>query len=207
MAHRAAASPHVVPPLRGKGVESVSSGAPPHRPRAYVAAPVAPENGLFQAINRSFDQAEDPARGDLSILVRDPDLVTRWSSPQRPKNRGVRISTTEQAGQARSFHGLVIAFFPDAAMLAAAEALPGVRAVIAVALHSDRLLEWVTVGAPQPLAVTPWRPGPRPQYWRRPDRLPPFSTAPEPPAGAPAVLWDHRLPTAGTPSWFVARTQ
>ncbi|MEX5272041.1 hypothetical protein [Kocuria sabuli] len=138
----------------------MSSGAPPHRPRAYVAAPVAPATGLFQAINWAFDQAEDLTWSDLRILVSDPGLVTRLSPLQRLKSRGVRIGTAEQAAGARSFHGMVIAFRPDAAMLVAAEALSGVRAVVAVAASNDQLREWVGIYAPQHLGgvVLPTRP-------------------------------------------------
>lgn len=150
----------VVSAVRGMGVRSVSSGALPHRPRAYVAAPVAPATGLFQAINWAFDQAEDLTWGDLRIMVSDPGLVTRLSLLQRLKNRGVRIGTAEQAAGARSFRGMVIAFRPDAAMLVAAEALPGVRAVVAVAASNDQLREWVGIYAPQHLGgdVLPARP-------------------------------------------------
>lgn len=126
----------------------MSGGVLSLRPRAYVAAPVAPANGLFRAIDWSFDQAAELTWGDLRILVTDPAVVTRLSLLQRLKSRGVRIGTAEQAGRARSFHGMVIAFCPDAAMLAAAEMLPGVRAVAAVARSNDQLLGWVAAYSP-----------------------------------------------------------
>lgn len=43
----------------------------------------------------------------------------------------MRIGTAERTARARSFHGVLIAYCPDAAMLAAA--VPGARAVAAVA--------------------------------------------------------------------------
>lgn len=68
------------------------------RPRAYVAAPVAPANGLFQAIHWAFDQAEDLTWGDLGILVTDPAMAAQLSHLHRLKARGVRIGTADQAG-------------------------------------------------------------------------------------------------------------
>lgn len=123
----------------------------PQRPRAYVAAPVAPANGLFQVINWAFDQASDLTWADLRLLVADPGMVADLGHRQRLRSRGVRIGTAQQAAGARSFHGAVIAYCPDATMLAIAEALPGVRAVAAVALHNDQLLEWVAACTPQHL--------------------------------------------------------
>lgn len=63
----------------------------------------------------------------------------------------MRIGTAGQAGRARSFHGVLIAYCPDAAMLAAAEAVPGARAVAAVAAHNEPLPAWMTVGTAQHL--------------------------------------------------------
>ena len=126
-------------------------GVLPQRPRAYLAAPVAAANGLFQAINWAFDQDDDLTWADLGILVADPALVVQLSHLRRLKTRGVRIGTAEQAARTRSFHGVMIAYCPDAAMLAAAEAAPGGRAVAAVADHNEHLLAWAAAAAPQHL--------------------------------------------------------
>lgn len=128
------------------------SGVLSQRPRAYVAAPVAPANGLFQIINWAFEQAEDLTWGDLGILVADPTMVVQLSHLRRLTSRGVRIGTAEQAARARSFHGVMIAYCPDATMLTTAEAVPGARAVAAVAALNEPLLEWVAAGTPQHLA-------------------------------------------------------
>lgn len=127
------------------------SGVLPQRSRAYVAAPVAPANGLFRVINWAFDQADDLTWENLGILVADPVLVTQLSHLRRLRFRGVRLGTAEQAGRARSFHGVLIAHCPDAAILSAAEAVSGARAVAAVAAHNDELLAWVAAGTPQHL--------------------------------------------------------
>ncbi|MUN63780.1 hypothetical protein GMA12_11620 [Kocuria sediminis] len=60
---------------------------------------------------------------------------------------------------------MLIVYCPDAAMLTAAEAVPGVRAVAAVAAHNDELRAWATACTAQhlggdvvpvyPLAATP----------------------------------------------------
>lgn len=138
-----------------------TAGVLAYRPRAYVAAPVAPATGLFRAIDWAFDQAADLTWGDLRILVPDPTPLTRLSPLQRLTSRGVRIGTADQAAGARSFHGMVIAYCPDATMLTAAEALPGVRVVAAVGLHNDQLVDWVAAYAPQHLGgdVVPNLPG------------------------------------------------
>ncbi len=47
--------------------------SPPY-PRAYTAAPVAPANGLFQAIDWVFDQSEDLSWDSLGILVPTPAM-------------------------------------------------------------------------------------------------------------------------------------
>lgn len=127
------------------------SVVPPQCPRAYVASPVAPANGLFQVINWAFDQAGDLTWGDLRILVADTAMVSQLSHLRRLQSRGVRIGTAAQAVRARSFHGMVIAYCPDSTMLAAAEALPGVRGVAAVALHNEHLVAWVAAYGPQHL--------------------------------------------------------
>ena len=135
------------------------SGVLPLRPRAYVAA-VAPATGLFRAINWAFEQDGDLTWGDLGILVADPVLVAQFNHLHRLQARRVRVGTAEQAARARSFHGVVIAYCPDAAMLATAEAVPGTRGVAAVAAHNDELLAWVAAPAPHHLggAVLPASP-------------------------------------------------
>jgi transposase len=129
----------------------VSSVVLPQCPRAYVAAPVAPANGLFQVINWAFDQTGELTWGDLRILVADTAMVSQLNHLQRLQSRGVRIGTPAQATRARSFHGMVIAYCPDPTMLAAAESLPGTRGVAAVALHNEHLVQWVAACAPQHL--------------------------------------------------------
>ncbi|MCT1615582.1 hypothetical protein [Kocuria marina] len=136
------------------------SGVLPPRPRAYVAAPVAPAAALFLAINWAFDQDGDPTWKDLGILVADPVLVAQLNHLHRLQARGVRIGTTEQTARARSFHGVLIAYCPDAAMLAAAAAVPGARAVAAVAAGTAQHLGDAGVPA-APLAAAPVAAGPR----------------------------------------------
>lgn len=159
----------------------MSSVVLPQRPRAYVAAPVAPANGLFQAINWAFDQAGDLAWRDLRILVADTAMAGQLSHLQRLQSRRVRIGTADQASRARSFHGMVIAYCPDPVMLATAETLPGAQGLVAVALHNEHLEEWVSAYAPQhlggdTLAVRPKATTPVPAR-----SAPPSNPAPDPP--------------------------
>jgi hypothetical protein len=121
------------------------------RPRAYIAAPVAPLIGLVTAITWAFEQDQRLTWRDLGVLVSDPGMVSRPSSLHRLKGRGVRIGTPAQAASARSFHGLMIAFCPDQAMLALTEILPGIRGVAAVAHDNQQLLHWVDTYTPQHL--------------------------------------------------------
>jgi len=120
-------------------------------PRAYVAAPVAPANGLFQAIHWAFGQDEDLGWRELGILVPAAASVHELGHLQRLRSRGVRIGTAAQAARARSFHGVMIAYCPDAAMLVVAEQVLGVRGVVAVAGDNEQLLEWVASQDPQHL--------------------------------------------------------
>src|SRR3712207_2018465 len=108
-----------------------------HYPRAYVAAPVAPANGLFQAIHWVFDQSEDLSWDSIGILVPTPQVGEELYHLRRLKGRGVRIGTVDQALRATSFQGAVIAYAPDTRMLALAEDIAGVRAVAVVAGHND----------------------------------------------------------------------
>ncbi|MUN63787.1 hypothetical protein GMA12_11655 [Kocuria sediminis] len=99
----------------------------------------------------AFEQDRELTWRDLAVLVHDPAMISRLSSLHRLKRRGARMGTPAQASSARSFHGMVIAFCPDQAMLALAENLPGVRGVAAVAHDNHRLLDWVGACAPQHL--------------------------------------------------------
>ena len=100
-----------------------------HYPRAYVAAPVAPANGLFQAIHWVFDQSEDLSWDSIGILVPTPQVGEELYHLRRLKGRGVKIGTVAQAVGATAFHGAVIAYAPDLRMLTEAEDIAGVVAL------------------------------------------------------------------------------
>ncbi|MHC5560685.1 hypothetical protein [Kocuria sp. U4B] len=119
--------------------------------RAYVAAPVAPANGLFQAIHWVFDQDEDLSWDSIGILVPTPAMGEELYHLQRLKGRGVKIGTVAQAVRATAFHGAVIAYAPDTRMLTEAEDINGVLAVAVVAGHNDALGPWVDAHHPQHL--------------------------------------------------------
>jgi hypothetical protein len=120
-------------------------------PRAYVAAPVAPANGLFAAINWVFDQSEDLSWASIGILVPTVRLGEELYHLRRLKGRGIRIGTVAQAVRATTFSGAVIAYAPDTQMLTEAEDIAGVQAFAAVAGDNDALGPWVDAHHPQHL--------------------------------------------------------
>ena len=120
-------------------------------PRAYFAAPGAPANGLFTAINWGFDQDEGLSWDSIGILVPTPQVGEELYHLRRLKGRGVRIGTAAQAVRATSFRGAVIAYAPDARMLTEAEDIAGVVAVAVVAGRNDALGPWVDAYDPQHL--------------------------------------------------------
>jgi hypothetical protein len=130
-----------------------------HRyPRAYVAAPVAPANGLFQAINWAFEQSEDLTWASIGILVPEPGLGQDFGHLHRLKARGVKIGTVDQALRAQMFHGVLIAYAPDRHMLIIAEDVPGLSGLAAVAVHNKSLQAWVDAYHPQHLGGQSLRP-------------------------------------------------
>ena len=120
-------------------------------PRAYVAAPVAPANGLFQAINWVFDQSEDLSWASIGILVPTVGMGEELYHLRRLKGRGVRIGTVDQAVRSTTFRGAVIAYAPDTRMLTEAEDIAGVKACAVVAGGNDALGPWVDAHHPQHL--------------------------------------------------------
>lgn len=120
-------------------------------PRAYTAAPVAPANGLFTAINWVFDQSEDLSWESLGILVPNIGMGEELYHLRRLKGRGVRIGTAAQAVRATTFRGAVIVYAPDTRMLTEAEDIHGVVAVAVVAGHNEPLGPWVDAHHPQHL--------------------------------------------------------
>ena len=126
-------------------------GSPRDFPRAYVAAPVAAANGLFQAINWAFDQSEDLTWARIGVLVPQVSMVEELGLLWRLKARGVKIGTVGQDARARSFNGVLIVYGPDRKMLADAEDVPGVGGIAAVAVDNEELLPWVAAYAPQHL--------------------------------------------------------
>lgn len=122
-----------------------------HCPRAYVAAPVAPANGLFQAITWAFDQSEDLGWDSIGVLVASPGMGEKLHHLRRLKARGVKTGTVAQAARATTFHGAMIAYAPDARMLTEAEDIDGVMAFAVVAGDNDAVSPWVDAYHPRHL--------------------------------------------------------
>lgn len=119
--------------------------------RAYVAAPVAPANELFQATHWAVDLDAGLTWKSLGIMAADPPLVEDLSHLHRLQRRGVRIGTVEQATYERTFSGVVIAYCPDSAMLMAAEQIPGAQGLVALAQDIAAPIPWVAATDPQHL--------------------------------------------------------
>ncbi|GAB2603443.1 hypothetical protein GCM10009696_06110 [Kocuria himachalensis] len=122
-----------------------------HCPRADVAAPVAPANGLFQAITWALHQSEDLGGDSIGVLVASAGMGEKLHHLRRLKARGVKIGTVAQAARATIFHGAVIVYAPDARMLTEAEDIDGVMAFAVVAGDNDTVSPWVDAYHPQHL--------------------------------------------------------
>ena len=92
-------------------------------PRAYTAAPMSPGVGVFRAAAWIFSHSEELSWSSLGIVVPDRSLGPELEQLRRLKNRGVRMGTIAQAEDAHHFDRVLIAYHPDAATLARAEAM------------------------------------------------------------------------------------
>ena len=117
-------------------------------PRAYTAAPMAPGVAVFHAAAWIFSHSEDLSWSSLGIVVPDRSLVPELEQLRRLKSRGVRMGTIAQAEDAHHFDQVLIAYRPDPATLARAEAMAQARVVVAIGENSEHLLEWVNTHRP-----------------------------------------------------------
>lgn len=112
-------------------------------PRAYTAAPMAAGVAVFHAAAWVFSHSEALSWASLAIVVPDQTRLPEVEQLRRLKSRGVRMGTIAQAEQARHFDRVLLAYTPDAATLARAEALAEARVVVAIGDDPDQLREWV----------------------------------------------------------------
>jgi hypothetical protein len=117
-------------------------------PRAYTAAPMAPAVGVFHAAAWVFSHSTEVSWASLGIVVPDSSLLPEIEQLRRLKSRGVRMGTITQAENARHFDRVLLAYRPDAATLARAEALEDARVVIAIGDAPDALRDWVAEHQP-----------------------------------------------------------
>ena len=96
-------------------------------PRAYTTAPMAPAVGVFHAAAWVFSHGTEVSWASLGIVVPDSSLL-----PEIEQLGRVRMGTITQAENARHFDRVLLAYRPDAATLARAEALEEARVVIAI---------------------------------------------------------------------------
>ena len=117
-------------------------------PRAYTAAPMAPGVAVFHAAAWIFSHSEELSWSSLGIVVPDRSLVPELEQLRRLKSRGVRMGTSAQAEDAHHFDQVLIAYRPDPATLARAEAMAQARVVVAIGENSEHLREWVNTHRP-----------------------------------------------------------
>ena len=112
-------------------------------PRAYTAAPMAAGVAVFHAAAWVFSHSEAMTWASLAIVVPDRTRMPEIEQLRRLQSRGVRMGTIAQAEQARHVDRVLLAYTPDAATLARAEALAEARVVVAIGDDPDQLRDWV----------------------------------------------------------------
>ena len=117
-------------------------------PRAYTTAPMAPAVGVFHAAAWVFSHGTEVSWASLGIVVPDSSLLPEIEQLRRLQSRGVRMGTITQAENARHFDRVLLAYRPDAATLARAEAMTQARVVVAIGDDPAPLREWVNAHRP-----------------------------------------------------------
>lgn len=117
-------------------------------PRAYTAAPMAPAVGVFHAAAWLFSHSEELSWASLALVVPHQGLMSEIEQLRRLKSRGVRMGTIAQAERARNFDRALIAYRPEAATLVRAEAMVGVRVLVAVGGGPEEVGAWVSQHRP-----------------------------------------------------------
>ena len=112
-------------------------------PRAYTAAPMAAGVAVFHAAAWVFSHSEALTWASLAIVVPGRTRMPEIEQLRRLQSRGVRMGTIAQAEQARHVDRVLLAYTPDAATLARAEALAEARVVVAIGDDPDQLRDWV----------------------------------------------------------------
>ena len=101
-------------------------------PRAYTAAPMAAGVAVFHAAAWVFSHSEALTWASLAIVVPDRTRMPEIEQLRRLQSRGVRMGTIAQAEDAHHFDQVLIAYRPDPATLARAEAMAQARVVVAI---------------------------------------------------------------------------
>lgn len=131
------------------------------RARAYIAGPVAPDEGWRPALQWAFQHHPEGRWERIGILVPAREHVREHRGLHRLRARGVTIEAATEPGALTGFTGPVIVYCPDVYALAVAERLPITCGIVAVAADNAPLRPWVHAFAPQHLAghvLTPVQP-------------------------------------------------
>ena len=122
------------------------------RARAYIAGPVAPEDGLMPALKWAFQHHPEARWERIAILVPGQEHEWRHRGLHRLRARGVTVEAATAPRPLAGFTGPVIACCPDLHALAVAEQLPITCGIVAVAADNAPLRPWVHAFTPQHLA-------------------------------------------------------
>ena len=122
------------------------------RARAYIAGPVAPEDGLTPALKWAFQHHSEGRWKRIGILVPGQECVREHRGLHRLRTRGVTVEAATDPRPLAGFTGPVIAYCPNLYALAVAERLPITCGIVAVAADNAPLRPWVHAFTPQHLA-------------------------------------------------------
>lgn len=139
-----------MPPASMHPIPGCPSSAP-ERTRAYIAAPVPPEDRLLPALKWAFQHHPEGRWNRIGILVPTPTYA-QHRALHRFRLRGVTIEAATDRRPLAGFTGPVIAYAPDLPTLAAAEQLPITCAIVALAAENIPLRPWVDAFTPRHLA-------------------------------------------------------
>ena len=126
--------------------------SPLERARAYIAGPVAPEDGLTPALKWAFQHHSEGRWKRIGILVPGQECVREHRGLHRLRTRGVTVEAATDPRPLAGFTGPVIAYCPNLYALAVAERLPITCGIVAVAADNAPLRPWVHAFTPQHLA-------------------------------------------------------
>lgn len=111
--------------------------------RAYVAAPIGPDEGLVTALKWCFQRDPTLRWEMMGFLVPHPEFVSDCPMLRRLRARGAPMATISARTGLEDFTGPLVVYRGNPRMLEIAEDLARTQAVVAVAERNDWLRPWV----------------------------------------------------------------